>query len=104
MNGRFHQQQFSAQNDWRQQHIQPINYSSYQPTHMQSTHITPYEYFAKPSQTIDWFQPHMESPLSEGNEQIDFDKLLTSIGQLASTYHQVSPIVKQIGSLVKLLR
>ncbi|MHA6253022.1 YppG family protein [Oceanobacillus sp. CAU 1775] len=86
----------------------------------QSTHVTPYEYFAKPIQPIDFFQSNFETLTSQQNlnqqaggapnsmpdntEQIDFDKLLASIGQLASTYHQVSPIVKQLGSLIKLMR
>ncbi|WP_249872711.1 YppG family protein [Oceanobacillus saliphilus] len=39
-----------------------------------------------------------------GNGQIDFDKVLSTVGQLASTYHQVTPIVKQFGSLIKNFR
>lgn len=39
-----------------------------------------------------------------GNGQIDFDKVLSTVGQLASTYHQVSPIVKQFSSLIKNFR
>ncbi|MGJ9459416.1 YppG family protein [Oceanobacillus sp. CF4.6] len=39
-----------------------------------------------------------------GNGQIDFDKVLSTVGQLANTYHQVSPIVKQFSTLVKTFR
>ncbi|WP_067730270.1 YppG family protein [Oceanobacillus damuensis] len=38
------------------------------------------------------------------NGQIDFDKVLSTVGQLASTYHQVTPIVKQFSSLIKNFR
>ncbi|MEC5424688.1 YppG family protein [Virgibacillus sp. C22-A2] len=36
--------------------------------------------------------------------QVDFDKMLSTVGQLANTYHQVSPIVKQFGALMKNFR
>lgn len=39
---------------------------------------------------------------SEG--QIDVDKMLNTVGQLANTYHQVAPIIKQFGSLIKTFR
>ncbi|MYL46288.1 hypothetical protein GLV94_11605 [Virgibacillus halodenitrificans] len=36
--------------------------------------------------------------------QMDLDKMLSTVGQLANTYHQVSPIVKQFGSFIKNFR
>ncbi|WP_087974521.1 YppG family protein [Oceanobacillus rekensis] len=44
------------------------------------------------------------SYFNNGNGQIDFDKVLSTVGQLANTYHQVSPIVKQFSSLIKNFR
>lgn len=37
-------------------------------------------------------------------QSFDLDKMLSTVGQLANTYHQVSPIVKQFGSLIKTFR
>ncbi|QGS68037.1 hypothetical protein CV093_03205 [Oceanobacillus sp. 143] len=31
------------------------------------------------------------------------DKMLSTVGQIASTYHQVSPIIQQFGSIIKTL-
>lgn len=36
--------------------------------------------------------------------QLDVDKMLGTVGQLANTYHQVAPIVKQVSSLIKSFR
>ncbi|NBJ71276.1 MULTISPECIES: hypothetical protein [Clostridia] len=56
-------------------------------------------------------QPNMEQNLnmqanqSAGSGQsFDLDKMLSTVGQLANTYHQVSPIVKQFGSFIKAFR
>lgn len=91
---------------------------------------TPYEQFAKPQQPINWETPMQQSanfmqPNGNGNfnqqpnpypangiknyfqdkdGQVDFDKMLSTVGQLANTYHQVSPIVKQFGSIIKNFR
>lgn len=37
----------------------------------------------------------------DANGQLDIDKMLTTVGQVASIYHQVSPIIKQFGSFMK---
>jgi len=44
------------------------------------------------------------SYFQNGNGQLDFDKVLSTVGQLASTYHQVSPIVKQFSTFIKSFR
>ncbi|TQS76425.1 hypothetical protein DX933_00850 [Ornithinibacillus gellani] len=44
------------------------------------------------------------SPFQNTNGQIDFDKMLSTVGQIANTYHQVAPIVKQFGALMKSIR
>lgn len=80
------------------------------------TQPTPYELYAKPPQPLDLLdggqQPHTATPpqtgllgaFTDGNGQVDFDKAITAINQLASTYHQVSPIVKQFSSFLKMMR
>ncbi|MBY7142376.1 hypothetical protein KFZ56_04555 [Virgibacillus sp. NKC19-3] len=98
---------------------------SYHPYHASSgqvLHQTPYEQFAKPKQPPFWpnyiptsfaaYQADtsmntatnpMEEPQQKG-EQVDFDKMLSTVSQLANTYHQVSPIVKEFGSIIKAFR
>ena len=90
---------------------QPTNYSAEQ-QHFPVRQPTPYELYAKPAQPMDWFQPQKQSAspadmvgsFTDNNGQVDFDKVLTSINQVASTYHQVSPIVKQLSSLIKIFK
>ncbi|RDW15078.1 YppG family protein [Oceanobacillus chungangensis] len=82
---------------------------------------TPYDYFQKPQQPLNWANQaatnpnFMQSPnggptsniksfFQDGNGQVDFDKMLSTVGQLASTYHQVSPIIQQFGSIIKNFR
>lgn len=91
--------------------------SSYSP-HLSSPQLTPYELYAKPAQPMNWMHTETEQPVhnqsssqqgiagvfTDQNGQVDFEKALSSIGQIASTYHQVSPIVQQLSSLLKILR
>ncbi|WP_042220388.1 YppG family protein [Oceanobacillus manasiensis] len=97
----------------------PPNNAAYQSTPFH----TPYAYFAKPPQPVDW-PKYMQtnSPINaqtqsdigtgsnanefpqNGGGQFDLDKVLSTVGQIANTYHQVSPIVKQFGSVMKLFR
>lgn len=85
---------------------------------------TPYEQFAKPQQPLYWDQMQtmnanpnpqysqqganpgsgFKAYFQDEDGQMDFDKMLSTVGQLANTYHQVSPIVKQFGSLIKNLK
>lgn len=81
------------------------------------THITPYELYAKPPQPMNWMHPEQEGfqgvpeqppgilgAFTDENGQVSFDKTMTAINQLASTYHQVTPIVKQLSSLIRTFR
>ncbi|WP_226038162.1 YppG family protein [Aquibacillus saliphilus] len=85
--------------------------------------VTPYEHFAKPQQPLQTIQqaqwsnqyPPVGAPgqslnqppknlmsyFQDKNGQVDIDKMLNTVGQMANTYHQVSPIVKGIGSFMK---
>lgn len=88
------------------------------PTNFPQPHITPYELYAKPAQPLDWMnggqnppggnanqaQAGMTGTFTDSNGQVDFDKTIATISRLASTYHQVSPIVKQLSSLLRMFR
>ncbi|MBU5268140.1 hypothetical protein [Virgibacillus proomii] len=89
---------------------------------LQANLQTPYDYFTKPPQPMNW--PGIKSESSQQNAQqntnpqanyppnqppgpgqaLNLDKMLSTVGQLANTYHQVSPIFKQFGSLIKTFR
>ncbi len=107
----FYQRQPSAHWQNHANHYQQSSYTS-QPQQPPIKQPTPYEIYAKPAQPMDWFQSGKQAANTAGNPgsftdnngQIEFDKLLSSINQVAGTYHQVSPIVKQLGSLVKMFR
>lgn len=85
---------------------------------------TPFEQFAKPKQPMNWYpkqqqqfyypppqsnkpnhQSHQVNNLKayfqDSNGQVDFDKMFSTVGQLANTVQQVSPVIKQFGSLIK---
>ncbi|HLS06964.1 MAG TPA: YppG family protein [Bacillota bacterium] len=40
----------------------------------------------------------------DGEGQIDFNKMLATVGQLANTVQQVTPVIKQFGSFIGYLR
>jgi hypothetical protein len=88
------------------------------PYNGQSAHQTPYEYFAKPhqpnwvntmQQTQGNYAPHppmkpingFMSNFQNQDGKVDIDKMLGTVGQMANTYHQVSPIFKQFGTFLK---
>lgn len=77
---------------------------------------TPYEHFAKPKHPAQWYPPMQGAAPKQGmatpgkgvisyfqdkDGQLDLDKMLNTVGQMANTYHQVSPIFKGLGSFVK---
>ncbi|MFA1822580.1 YppG family protein [Virgibacillus oceani] len=86
----------------------------------QPVHQTPYEYFAKPIQP-NWqgmmhqpqgnYTSQPQPPIKPVNSimsnfqnqdgKVDIDKMLGTVGQMANTYHQVSPIFKQFGTFLK---
>lgn len=83
--------------------------------------VTPYEYFKKPPLAPYWHayaqptniqQPKQQAQLTKGlatyfqdkNGQMDINKMMSTVGQMASTVQQVSPIVKSLGSFLKILR
>lgn len=85
----------------------------------QAQHQTPFEYFTKQDQVTGWPdsmpqhpnfypppnpQPGFLDHNQGGKEQIDFDKMLSTVGQLANTVQQVSPVIKQVSAIIKTFR
>jgi len=74
---------------------------------------TPYEAYEKPPLSINQesempnFTPKQRSvpgfvsQFQNENGQLDIDRMLSTVGQFANTYHQVYPIFKQIGGFIK---
>ncbi|MFC0523716.1 YppG family protein [Pontibacillus salicampi] len=78
---------------------------------------TPYEQFQKPPQPTQWNpyvsaqqnMPPLQQQQQKGimqyfmdkNGQLDLDKMLNTMGQVANTANQFSPLVKGIGSFMK---
>ncbi|MYL36128.1 hypothetical protein GLW05_21455 [Pontibacillus yanchengensis] len=79
---------------------------------------TPYEQFAKPPQPNQWNpyyslqqqypqQNQQATPkgimnyFQDKNGQLDLDKMLSTMGQVANTANQFSPLVKGLGSFMK---
>ena len=94
----------------------PIQYGQY-PFSPNMNHLTPYEMYAKPPQPLNPatgnpFDTQHATNSAQGilgiftnpDGQVDFDKAMTTINQLASTYHQISPIVKEFSSILKAFR
>ncbi|MGY0693668.1 YppG family protein [Virgibacillus sp. FSP13] len=93
---------------WQNQQMQQPNPAFFQ---------SPFDQFAKPKQPNNWHAV-MESqtsnnpyppPKSNGlftyfqdkNGQVDLDKMFSTVGQFANTVQQISPVVKQVGSIMK---
>jgi hypothetical protein len=82
---------------------------------------TPYDYFQKPQQPLNWANQAATNPnfaqspnggpasnfksyFQDEKGQVNLDKMLSTVGQIANTYHQVSPIIQQFGSIIKNFR
>lgn len=108
------------QENYYNQPFQPSPQSYYPPTafskipQQQVQTIPPYQYFAKPTQPAEWYpdstiygnsNPQQAkgfmAMFQDKNGQMDLDKMLSTVGQMANTYQQVSPIIKGIGSFMK---
>ncbi|WP_430788666.1 YppG family protein [Virgibacillus flavescens] len=92
---------------WHQSAIPPFN-------------PTPYQMYAKPKQPAYWnsfSQPNQmnypaKPPGQSGllnyfqnkNGEVDFDKMMSTVGQVANTFQQISPMVKQFGSIMKSIK
>lgn len=118
MNRTRYHQPFNPSEQPRYYHRAPshLSHTPYYP----QTHVTPYEVYAKPAQPMDLLYPNEGASAYSGNQdqpnpsilgaftdengQVNLDKTMTTINQLASTYHQVTPIVKQISSILSAFR
>ncbi len=92
-------------------HTQPSIQANQQP-------VSPYQMYAKPPQPEGWagqmdegyFQEQAKKPNAimqhfyDENGQMDIQKMLSTVNQLAGTFQQVTPVIQQIGSLVRLIR
>ncbi|MEN2466940.1 YppG family protein [Ornithinibacillus sp. JPR2-1] len=116
-----------------QQPVNPPNYYHHQPTqqpfhsipyqqhyiNLYEQYQSPFEQFAKPKQPQDWYanldqsqgtnqqaqqQNATTTPFQNQGGQVNLDKVLTTVSQIANTYHQVSPILKQFGDFMKTFR
>lgn len=96
----------------------------YQPTYPQprpNQYQSPFGYYSKPIQPEHWpqvmgnYSPYYEqgesnvpsgfiTQFQDGQGQVDFQKVLSTVNQLASTVQQVSPVIQQVNSVIKSLR
>jgi hypothetical protein len=87
---------------------QPENQANYM-----NPQQTPYEMYEKPPLSMNMenemrqsvpkqrSMPGFMTNFQNENGQLDIDRMLSTVGQFANTYHQVYPIFKQIGGLIK---
>lgn len=88
-------------------------------TQMNQMPTSPYQMYAKPPQPEGWAGQMNEEYFQEEsskkpnaimqhfydeNGQMDIQKMLSTVNQLANTVQQVTPVFQQIGSLVRLIR
>lgn len=123
-----HPQQPYPMNDMNQ----PIenHYYPQEQSYYGEQEYSPFQYFAKPIQPPNqWpqytdpqqYQPNYENYLPNPNQgsprpnsiltqfqnedgQYDINKMISTVGQLAHTVQQVSPMIKQFGSIMKNFR
>ncbi|KGP90095.1 hypothetical protein N780_06795 [Pontibacillus chungwhensis BH030062] len=110
---------FPMEMPWEEQYYpgQP-SVSQGAPYHAPPGYQSPYEQFAKPPQPNQWdpyYSLQQQSPLygqqqkppgmmqyfQDKNGQLDLDKMLSTMGQMANTANQFSPLMKGIGSFIK---
>lgn len=112
----------------QEQYYEPVPYQNSNqatPPFYSAPYQTPFEHFSKPNQHTNWqgmvnyqvdnneFYPQTNKPQTPGsiltqfqNEdgQVDINKMLSTVGQLVHTVQQVSPMIKQFGSIMKNFR
>src|SRR5690625_2770436 len=105
------------------------DYYQNEQVHQQS----PFEYYAKPSQPESWPYAMSQQPnysqyqqqdfyvsqqqaqqpnttagilaqFQTAEGQMDVQKMLSTVGQLANTVQQVSPVIKEIGAMIRVFR
>src|SRR5690625_809151 len=105
------------------------DYYQNEQVHQQS----PFEYYAKPPQPESWsyatpqqqnyYQSQQQDPylyqqqaqqpsttagilaqFQTAEGQMDVQKMLSTVGQLANTVQQVSPVIKEIGAMIRVFR
>lgn len=97
---------------------QPMTSAPIQPTNSYGQ-LSPYTQFAKPIQP-QFMSPYSHQPpgpMPKGNPnssflnyfydengQMDYGKVLTTVSQVANAFHQVTPVVQQINSLINSFR
>lgn len=78
---------------------------------------TPFEMYSKPKLPVNWnpndqsggmYKPSSASNnlmqyFQNDNGEMDLDKVLTTVGKLANTFQQISPVVKDMGAMIKKL-
>lgn len=102
--------QYPYSGNWQYTPKVPLNSPPY--------YQTPYEYYAKPKLPENWHTSiHPEQAYYPGamihqgnnffsyfhdeNGQVDLDKMFSTVGQLANTVQQITPVVKQVGSFMR---
>lgn len=101
-------------NEW------PMNHGANQfPPNPSHTYQNPFQQLAKPNQPTQWPQfmplqgqqqslffpqqprPSFMSQFQGENGQLDINKMLSTVGHLANTVQQVTPVIQQVSSLMK---
>lgn len=98
-----YQQVYANQgNGWGQQAYNPAMYG-YQNPYMNSYNYTGYTETgnANPSFNVGNMSKGVMNYFQNEEGQLDFDKMMSTTGQVMKTVKEVSPIVKGIGSFVK---
>src|SRR5699024_9372492 len=109
-------ERYNPERPVRQQPFYDPNYPPVGPNPYQ----TPFEYYAKPTQPDNWHQfmnnynyygqadsnvqNNFMTQFQDANGQVDFQKVLSTVNQLANTVQQVSPIIQQVNSVIKSFR
>lgn len=81
-----------------QQHY-PMN-NQYQPLQYQMNHQNPPQY----SMNNQSQPPGFLTQFQDGNGQMNLDKVLSTVSQLANTFQQVTPVIQQMGAMIKTFR
>lgn len=112
-------------NDNYAPHHTHVNQQVY-PNQQQFQQGTPFDYFSKPEQPNQWpitheqdhpyfypppqsFSNQSQSPgfltqFQDENGQMNFEKVLSTVNQLANTFQQVTPVIQQVSAMIKTFR
>lgn len=102
-----YEQPFHPQQPWPMPHFippPPPPMHPFQPIPFQQMQGQPFNYPQHNQSSRPPLSASVLNQFQDADGQIDINKMLATVGQLANTVQQVTPVIKQVGSVISYFR